>query len=463
MKGDFSRGYNPDRKRDRRYRRVLMQQGRLLLDSDVNALVDALDQSIRTVAGDVGCPKGSPDLGYLVTPGPLLALFKDLDHVRSAGPDIRRDHARKYRERYPALLIGGANSAGGSVEVNLRQDHPGGAEHPRIVLWMQADTHGVTVTLGSTGNAVVSLPVPVSAGFQAVEYAADQPCSSLKIEVSAGDQVRIGMIESWVAATEAPLAHAATGHFHLDGVVAANRDDLQWQLAGLAEGESVIAPGGGFELANGDLLLAYLEVWERHLTAVEDPGMRETALGGGDTCTRTQTMGQVRLMAVSETDPAALRAWFRDPYQPESSLTIDTPAAPPDPDPCALPVAGGYTGADNRLYRFEVHAGGDADAAGSIVKWSRNNGSELYAIDSFIAADMKVQLSKSGALSSGTIVELLSEAIELSDETHANPAELFEPAERKVGQLARLSSPEDDGLTWTLTELDGTALTLDSS
>ena len=43
MKGDFSRGFNPDRKRGREYRRVLAQEGRLLLDSDVNALVDAAD------------------------------------------------------------------------------------------------------------------------------------------------------------------------------------------------------------------------------------------------------------------------------------------------------------------------------------------------------------------------------------------------------------------------------------
>ncbi len=48
MKADFSRGYNPDKKRDKEYRRVLLQQGRVLLDSDVAALVDANDRVLST-------------------------------------------------------------------------------------------------------------------------------------------------------------------------------------------------------------------------------------------------------------------------------------------------------------------------------------------------------------------------------------------------------------------------------
>ena len=43
-------------------------------------------------------------------------------------------------------------------------------------------------------------------------------------------------------------------------------------------------------------LLAYLDVWERHITYVEDDHIREVALGGPDTCTRAQVVWQVRIL-----------------------------------------------------------------------------------------------------------------------------------------------------------------------
>ena len=47
MKADFTRGFAPDRQRGERYRRVLLQKGRAILDSDVAAQVDATDTAIR--------------------------------------------------------------------------------------------------------------------------------------------------------------------------------------------------------------------------------------------------------------------------------------------------------------------------------------------------------------------------------------------------------------------------------
>ena len=113
MKGDFSRGFNPDRKRAKRYRRVLLQQGRVLLDSDHAALVDAIDQQLRVLSRGLGCPAGSPDYGFLITPGRLLRLFERVDDLR-AGPQINPafsavtswlDYQNKYLDRYPGLFI----------------------------------------------------------------------------------------------------------------------------------------------------------------------------------------------------------------------------------------------------------------------------------------------------------------------------------------------------------------------
>src|SRR5262249_1290617 len=46
--------------------------------------------------------------------------------------------------------------------------------------------------------------------------------------------------------------------------------------------------------------LVYLDAWERHLTVIEAPEIREAALDGRDTTTRTQTIFQVRLAEVSD-------------------------------------------------------------------------------------------------------------------------------------------------------------------
>ena len=48
----------------------------------------------------------------------------------------------------------------------------------------------------------------------------------------------------------------------------------------------------------GQTLLFYLDVWRRHVTAVEDPRIREVALGGPDTATRAQTAWALRFLTV---------------------------------------------------------------------------------------------------------------------------------------------------------------------
>ena len=40
----------------------------------------------------------------------------------------------------------------------------------------------------------------------------------------------------------------------------------------------------------------YLDVWERHVTSVEDASIREPALGGPDTCSRAQVAWQVKAL-----------------------------------------------------------------------------------------------------------------------------------------------------------------------
>ena len=43
------------------------------------------------------------------------------------------------------------------------------------------------------------------------------------------------------------------------------------------------------------IYVVYLDVWERHITFLDDPAIREKALGGPDTATRTKIVWQVKL------------------------------------------------------------------------------------------------------------------------------------------------------------------------
>ncbi|MEF9605751.1 hypothetical protein O4J55_26850, partial [Paracoccus sp. PXZ] len=99
MEGDFSRGHRPDAKRGRSYRRVLPRQGAPILDSDLHALMDASDRIDRKGLVHVACESGSTDLGFLVTPGRLLAMFDPILGQQpqvAGGASAARDFSRKY-------------------------------------------------------------------------------------------------------------------------------------------------------------------------------------------------------------------------------------------------------------------------------------------------------------------------------------------------------------------------------
>lgn len=137
--------------------------------------------------------------------------------------------------------------------------------------------------------------------------------------------------------------------------------------------------------------LIYLDVWERELTAVEDPALVEPALGV-DTTVRRQTVWQVRVLGddapgsvTCDSPDAALPAWESLIAPSTGRLTTDTFDVSAVPDPCELPPSGGYTGLENQLYRVEVHDAGQA-GAGATFKWSRDNASVASRVANVVSA-----------------------------------------------------------------------------
>ncbi|MBE2268338.1 MAG: hypothetical protein IAE80_08910 [Anaerolinea sp.] len=242
---------------------------------------------------------------------------------------------------------------------------------------------------------------------------------------------------------QAPVFRLTNGRFYVDGIMVANdTNDLplgDQPYGMLAEDLSAMKPpalntppldplpyGGikGAERLRTDLI--YLDVWEQHITALEDTSIREIALGGPDTTTRLQTRWRVRYRA-GVTPPRLARGDREAParvddcddpiadFPPTATGTgrLTTHDNPGDPtsDPCIVePDRGGYRGLENRLYRIEIHKGGDRGTA--TYKWSSENGAVVYAVEQYIDAN-RLKVTREGRdavlrLSDGQAVEIYS-------------------------------------------------------
>ncbi|MCY1019282.1 Ig domain-containing protein [Pyxidicoccus sp. MSG2] len=98
----------------------------------------------------------------------------------------------------------------------------------------------------------------------------------------------------------------------------------------------------------------YLDVWTEPVTYVEDPEIREIALGGPDSSTRLRTRNRVRVAQGGVTPTG-------------NGVGLGT-----------LATEGSYTAQANRLYRVEVDTAGNIGTA--TFRWSEDNASTLQRI-----------------------------------------------------------------------------------
>ncbi|MFD4032539.1 DUF6519 domain-containing protein [Streptomyces sp. NPDC058637] len=137
--------------------------------------------------------------------------------------------------------------------------------------------------------------------------------------------------------------------------------------------------------------LACLKVWERSVTAAEDPMLREVALGPAmpDTAARIKTVWQVLSLpgAQLEIEDGATKDQVREAFARWTAAQAPTArmaarAERPehaDDAPCLVEPDARYRGPENQMYRVEIHQGGQAKDA--TFKWSRENGSVALPVD----------------------------------------------------------------------------------
>jgi hypothetical protein len=137
--------------------------------------------------------------------------------------------------------------------------------------------------------------------------------------------------------------------------------------------------------------LVYLDVWQRHITAIEDSEIVEVALGGPDTTTRIKTEWQVRFQNISEVVEkkefdfkrfcSGEYVWIPNDYKSTGKMAARAEKPETEERLCEVEERGGYRGLENRLYRVEVHQGGELGNDAVSFKWSRDNGSVAFAIE----------------------------------------------------------------------------------
>jgi len=226
----------------------------------------------------------------------------------------------------------------------------------------------------------------------------------------------------------------APGRYYVDGILCENEPEYDQSGAPLALAY-IDQPGYPFpdsvpELEGDEDYLIYLDVWERHVTHVQDPAIREVALGGPDTATRAQVVWQVKALpfewdTLDEIDldglqdysvkqrsvllhvalVAARRALQADRDNADlidriqkirtklaslsrGSLRARAKQDQTSDDPCITPPEARYRGAENQLYRVEVHRGGEAGTA--TFKWSQDNGSVVFPILSLRGSEVEL-------------------------------------------------------------------------
>jgi photosystem II stability/assembly factor-like uncharacterized protein len=222
----------------------------------------------------------------------------------------------------------------------------------------------------------------------------------------------VGASPSWTHATmtASPVSDLGltAGRIYVAGILCENDQPIRYTTQPDLPDAPVPSDPGRY--------LAYLDVWQRHVTALERPDLREVALGGPDTATRTQTVWQVRLVGVpAGTEcPAVGIGWA--PTAPSSGRmrAHGEPAGVTSAE-CLVPTEGGYQRLENQLYRVEVLEPGTAGAA--MFAWSRDNGtmvSRLVRVDDLGGGKSRLTVSDPGR--DGVIGFAGATYVELSDE-----------------------------------------------
>ena len=242
------------------------------------------------------------------------------------------------------------------------------------------------------------------------------------------------------------------GRYYVDGLMCENGSELSYDSQPYLLDPAASATDLLTELihAGGKLVVqVYLEAWERLVTVLDDPCLREPALGQADTTARLQTVWRVVAAltdAITEQPaggppglaPCCQALYRQQLVQRPGGMSAQTSGATGDCGCSPVPAAG-FQGVENQLYRIEIQTGGDETQA--TFKWSRENGSVVSAVTSISGSTVQVNSLGPDA----NLGYQVGQWVELSDGTN-----LFGPTPNQAGTLYQIQSIQPADLSVTL-------------
>jgi len=180
------------------------------------------------------------------------------------------------------------------------------------------------------------------------------------------------------------------GHYYVNGLMCVNERKYEGELTELLNCEA-----DEFELGS---YVFYLDVWESHITYIDDDGIREQALGGADTATRAQINWKVRAKEIGDfesvkpmlhfdetgnatgVEQAGFLHLIREDRKPGRGFMVARgKPARKGSDLCTSDSSAGYRGKENQLYRVEICR---SDEEAVTFKWSRENSAVMFPVRS---------------------------------------------------------------------------------
>lgn len=171
------------------------------------------------------------------------------------------------------------------------------------------------------------------------------------------------------------------GRYYVNGILCENYPDKKSPYSYMDQPDFPNPP----KLKKGRMYIVYLDVWERHITFIEDDDIREKALGGPDTATRTKTVWQVKVEKLEFSYSCSHGAGLLEDEMAISKACLRACAKKDqeEVESCSVEAGARYRGVENQLYRIEIHDG-SFDSEGKrtdpTFKWSRENGSVALPI-----------------------------------------------------------------------------------
>ena len=207
------------------------------------------------------------------------------------------------------------------------------------------------------------------------------------------------------------------GRYYVDGILCENESTCDFTAQPDYPYKDKAIDYKNYSTQSGNFAVV-LDVWERHLTFLDDNLIREVALGGPDTATRAKLVWQVRLLPADSCDEITKRLLEISSKLGKELMQARLKPEAIDPDPCITSPDSLYRGAENQLYRVEIHKS-SIDLNGNSqpwsFKWSRENGSIVASwLDT--NEDGGLVVSSARGFEAGKWVELTSSSDELTNQ-----------------------------------------------